>query len=191
MHCRRQKSKRTFFMTWFIWLLPVAAAALCGWFVLHDFVFAGPTITIYFQDADGLQEKNTMVKYRGINIGQVDSLKLAGQAGGMSRCARNWIIPPGILRGKGRYFGLSGPKSSWARSSGFANHSSPEIISPSNPGNGERRRIFLPARRKRPLSLLPGLLSPCWRMILARWKINRRSLIAASRWGKCDGFSPG
>lgn len=45
------------FMTWFVWLLPVAAAGMCGWFVLHDFVFAGPTITIYFQDASGLQEK--------------------------------------------------------------------------------------------------------------------------------------
>ena len=63
-------------LSWFFWTLPIGAAALCGWFLLHDFVFAGPTITIYFQQAEGLQQQNSMVKFRGINIGQVESLKL-------------------------------------------------------------------------------------------------------------------
>lgn len=66
-------------LSWFFWLLPIGAAGLCAWFVLHDFVFAGPTITIYFQDAEGLQEQNSMIKYRGINIGQIEKLKLAAK----------------------------------------------------------------------------------------------------------------
>src|SRR5580658_2387491 len=55
-------------LAWFFWALPVAAAGLCGWFILHDLVFAGPPITIYFQDAQGLQEQNSMVRYHGIKI---------------------------------------------------------------------------------------------------------------------------
>jgi paraquat-inducible protein B len=64
------------YLTWSLWLLPIIAAAVCVYFVLHDVVFAGPTITIYFQNADGLQEQNSMVKYRGIKIGDVESVKL-------------------------------------------------------------------------------------------------------------------
>ncbi len=61
----------------FFWALPVAAAIMCGWFLLHDFVLAGPSITIYFKDAQGLQVQNSMVKYRGVEIGTVESLELA------------------------------------------------------------------------------------------------------------------
>ncbi|HXC36810.1 MAG TPA: MlaD family protein [Candidatus Acidoferrales bacterium] len=64
-------------LSWFFWALPIAAAGLCAWFILKDFVFAGPTITVYFQDAQGLQEENSVIKYRGIQVGQVRSLKLA------------------------------------------------------------------------------------------------------------------
>jgi paraquat-inducible protein B len=64
-------------LSWFFWMLPVGAAGLCAWFILHDFVFTGPTITVYFQDAQGLQEQNSMLKYRGIQIGVIQSLRLA------------------------------------------------------------------------------------------------------------------
>ncbi len=64
-------------LSWFFWMLPVAAALMCAWFLLNDFVFAGPTITIHFQDAQGLQEQNSMLRYRGIKVGSITSLKLA------------------------------------------------------------------------------------------------------------------
>lgn len=64
------------YLTWSLWLIPAIAAAVCGYFVLYDFVFTGPTVTIYFEDAQGLQAKNTMVRYRGIKVGEVDSVKL-------------------------------------------------------------------------------------------------------------------
>ena len=62
---------------WLLWLVPVAATMLCAWYVGRDIIFAGPTITIYFQNADGLQEKNSFVQYRGVNIGEIEGLKLA------------------------------------------------------------------------------------------------------------------
>ena len=62
--------------SWFLWLIPIAAALLCAWYVCHDYIFAGPTITIYFQNAEGLQEQNSLVQYRGVKIGEVETLKL-------------------------------------------------------------------------------------------------------------------
>ncbi len=62
---------------WLMWLVPMAAALLCVWYASQDIMNAGPVITIYFQNAGGLQEKNSFIQYRGVNIGEVESLKLA------------------------------------------------------------------------------------------------------------------
>jgi paraquat-inducible protein B len=63
-------------LNWFLWLIPVAAALLCSWYVCRDIIFAGPVITIYFENADGLQEQKSPLQYRGAKIGQVESLRL-------------------------------------------------------------------------------------------------------------------
>jgi paraquat-inducible protein B len=63
-------------LAWFLWLVPIAAAGLCVWFVVRDVILKGPTITIYFQNIDGLQEKNSFLQYRGVVVGQVTALKL-------------------------------------------------------------------------------------------------------------------
>jgi paraquat-inducible protein B len=63
-------------LAWFLWLIPIAAAGLCGWFVLRDVVLQGPTITIYFQNIEGLQKQNSFLQYRGIQVGEVTGLKL-------------------------------------------------------------------------------------------------------------------
>lgn len=65
------------YLNWSLWLLPIAAAGLCGFFLLQDYVLSGPRLVIYFENADGLQEKNTMVKYLGVQVGEVESLTVA------------------------------------------------------------------------------------------------------------------
>ena len=65
------------YLTRLIWLVPIAAGCVCAYFLLHDYVFSGPTITVYFTSADGLQEKNTMLKYLGIKVGEVGALSVA------------------------------------------------------------------------------------------------------------------
>src|ERR1700678_4150716 len=62
---------------WLLWLVPVAAALLCAWYVSRDFIFSGPIITIYFQNAAGLQAQNSLLKYRGATIGEVEALQLS------------------------------------------------------------------------------------------------------------------
>jgi paraquat-inducible protein B len=71
---KAQISKSRF--NWFLWFIPVAAALLCAWYVCQDIIFVGPTIMIYFQNAEGLQEKNSLVQYRGVKVGEVETLKL-------------------------------------------------------------------------------------------------------------------
>lgn len=98
---------------WLLWLIPLAAAALCVWFIYRDYVASGPLITIYFQDTEGLQEGNTAVQYRGAQIGQVKTITLADHgnrvkvtarlAGSAKELARVgtlfWIVHPEVRVG--------------------------------------------------------------------------------------------
>lgn len=142
------------FMTWFIWLLPAAAVALCGWFLLHDFVFAGPTITIYFDEADGLQEQNTMVKYRGIKIGEIESLKLAGKNARVAVRAKLDYSARDIAR-QGAVFWIVQPELKLGAISGLQTIVSGNYITV-QPGNGERTNIFVGAEEA-PLMPEPGI----------------------------------
>ena len=76
------------YLTWSLWLIPAIAAAVVGYFIIYDLFLSGPAITIYFKNADGLQAKNTMVKYRGIKVGEVKSLKLTDHGEGVMVTAR-------------------------------------------------------------------------------------------------------
>lgn len=96
-----------------LWLIPLAAAAICAYFLLHDYVFSGPTVTIYFLNGDGLQEKNSLVKYLGIKIGEVEGVRMAKNghqvivkakldrsAANLARIgSRFWIVRPEIKLG--------------------------------------------------------------------------------------------
>src|SRR4051812_37121711 len=61
---------------WWLWIVPLGALALCAWFVYRDYIATGPVITIYFQDASGLEENNTQLRYLGATVGQVKRLGL-------------------------------------------------------------------------------------------------------------------
>jgi paraquat-inducible protein B len=60
-----------------IWLVPIAAAVLAGFYAWEHHREQGPEITIQFNDASGLKAGESSVVYRGVEIGQVDSLELS------------------------------------------------------------------------------------------------------------------
>lgn len=64
-------------LTWLLWLIPLGALCLCGWFIYRDYVAMGPEITIHFQSADGLEANNTELQYRGAVMGQLKDITLA------------------------------------------------------------------------------------------------------------------
>jgi len=60
-----------------VWLIPLVAVLIVGWLAVSDWLKAGPTITIRFRSAEGLEAGKTRVKYRDVDIGVVKQVRLA------------------------------------------------------------------------------------------------------------------
>ncbi|MEZ4528154.1 MAG: MlaD family protein [Desulfobacterales bacterium] len=60
-----------------IWFIPLAALVIGGWLVWKTFSEKGPTVTISFKSADGLEAGKTKIKYKDVEIGRVESIRLA------------------------------------------------------------------------------------------------------------------
>jgi paraquat-inducible protein B len=59
-----------------VWLVPVVAALIGGWLVYKALSEKGPTITITFETAEGLEAGKTKIKYKDVEVGQVESIDL-------------------------------------------------------------------------------------------------------------------
>jgi paraquat-inducible protein B len=59
-----------------IWLIPLVAALVGGWIAWKAFSEEGPTITISFKSAEGLVAGKTKIKYKDVEIGQVEAIDL-------------------------------------------------------------------------------------------------------------------
>jgi paraquat-inducible protein B len=141
-------------LSWFFWMLPVAAAVMCGWFLLHDFVFAGPTITVYFQDAQGLQEQNSMLKYRGIKIGNIQSLKLFGKGQIVAVKIKLDHSAADVAR-EGSLFWIVRPQVKLGAISGLQTIVSGSYVTV-QPGSGARTNVFTGVAEA-PLVPIPGI----------------------------------
>src|SRR5690242_6784541 len=60
-----------------IWLIPVIAVAIGAWLAWDTLSKEGPTITVTFDSAEGLQAGQSQLKFRDIALGTVKSLDLA------------------------------------------------------------------------------------------------------------------
>ena len=60
-----------------IWLVPVVAAIIAGWLVWQQIRQMGPAIVVEFRDGTGLVANQTIVKYRGVRVGNVRSVELS------------------------------------------------------------------------------------------------------------------
>src|SRR5215471_21731241 len=67
--------KRTKFS--FIWLIPLFAAAVGAWIAVNTIRNEGPTITIIFKSAEGLEANKTKIRYNGVEIGEVNNIRLS------------------------------------------------------------------------------------------------------------------
>jgi paraquat-inducible protein B len=61
-----------------VWLLPIIALAVGGWLAISTLAEKGPTITIEFATAAGLQAGKTKVKYKDVDIGTVTDIAVSG-----------------------------------------------------------------------------------------------------------------
>jgi paraquat-inducible protein B len=60
-----------------VWIIPFVAAIIGGWLALKSFLEHGPTITIQFQSAEGIEVRKTKIKHNAVDIGTVKSIRLS------------------------------------------------------------------------------------------------------------------
>lgn len=60
-----------------VWIIPVVAALVAIGIAVQRILSEGPTITIVFKAAEGVEAGKTFVKYKEVNIGQVKTVKLS------------------------------------------------------------------------------------------------------------------
>jgi paraquat-inducible protein B len=140
---------------WWLWLVPLGALALCAWFVYRDYIATGPVITIYFQDASGLEENNTQIRLLGATVGQVKKLALTRESNRVEVKARLAGSATQLAKA-GTTFWIVRPEFKVGAISGLRTIISGEYIAV-RPGNGARTNIFVGAESE-PISEEPGSL---------------------------------
>jgi paraquat-inducible protein B len=58
-----------------IWLLPVIALGIAGWFLYGSLASRGPKVTIQFETADGLEVGKSQIKHKDVVLGTVEGLR--------------------------------------------------------------------------------------------------------------------
>lgn len=73
--------KKTSWTPSFVWAIPILAS-LIGLYLIFTMVWDhGPTITIHFKTANGIEAGTTKVKYKGVDIGEVKAVTLSRDLG--------------------------------------------------------------------------------------------------------------
>lgn len=67
---RKRKGMQT------VWIIPIVAALVGGWLWYRALQEQGPTITISFATAEGLEAGKTKIKYKDLEVGQVSTITL-------------------------------------------------------------------------------------------------------------------
>ena len=121
-----------------VWIIPILAAVVAIGIAIQRVMTEGPTITIVFKAAEGIEAGKTFVKYKDVNIGQVTAVQLAenyskvevtakiakSAAGLMVEDAKFWVVEPRITLGgvsglgtllSGNYIGFEAGKSAKAQ----------------------------------------------------------------------------
>ena len=97
-----------------VWLVPIVAALIGGWLAVKTILETGPTVTILFKTAEGLEAGKTKVKFKSIDVGQLKSLKFNMQHQGVVATVelvkeaepylvddtRFWVVRPRIAGGQ-------------------------------------------------------------------------------------------
>jgi paraquat-inducible protein B len=60
-----------------IWLVPIVAVLIGGWLAVKTILDKGPTVTIAFKTAEGLEAGKTKVKYKNVDVGEVRGIVLS------------------------------------------------------------------------------------------------------------------
>src|SRR5215510_7573410 len=139
-----------------VWIIPILAAVIAVGIAVERILTEGPTITIMFKVADGIEAGKTDVKYKDVKIGQVTKVELAKDSDGvevtakmskratalMVEDAKFWVVEPRVtLSGvsglgtllSGNYIGFAVGKSTKPQRT-FTALEVPPVITGGQPG---------------------------------------------------------
>ena len=60
-----------------VWLIPLVALLIGGWLAVRAVMEKGPTITVAFASAEGLEAGKTKFKYKDVDVGQVTAITVS------------------------------------------------------------------------------------------------------------------
>jgi paraquat-inducible protein B len=139
-----------------VWIIPLVAAVVALGIAVQSYLSKGPTITILFKAAEGIEAGKTYVKYKDVNIGQVSAVKLSKDytkievtakidkhaEGLIVEDSRFWVVQPRVtLSGitgigtllSGNYIGID-PGKAKERSRQFIGLEVPPAVTGGEPG---------------------------------------------------------
>jgi len=139
-----------------VWIIPILAAAVAIGIAVQRVLTAGPTISIVFKVAEGIEAGKTFVKYKDVNIGQVTAVRLSSDyskvevtakidksaAGLIVEDAKFWVVEPRVtLSGitglgtllSGNFIGFEAGKSKKTQRN-FTGLEVPPVITGGQPG---------------------------------------------------------
>ncbi len=97
-----------------VWLIPLVTALVGGWLVIKTLSEQGPTATISFKTAEGIEVGKTRIKYKSVDIGVIEEIEFSddfskviltaqfehGMENFLRRNTRFWVVKPQLgLRG--------------------------------------------------------------------------------------------
>jgi paraquat-inducible protein B len=149
-----------------VWLIPLVALVIGGWLALKTLSEKGPTITISFESAEGLEAGKTKIRYKEVEIGKVDQILLSSDfkrvevraqlskqvESLLTQNTRFWIVRPRVAAGSvtglgtlfsGAYIGMD-PGPPGRSTNNFRGLEEPPIIVSGQPG----RYFMLKAKRR-------------------------------------------
>jgi paraquat-inducible protein B len=95
-----------------VWLIPLIAALLGGWIALQSWLAKGPTISVAFRTADGIEPGKTLIRYKNVNVGSVTRVSFTKDGGVLVSAALThdatqflredsqfWVVRPRVSAG--------------------------------------------------------------------------------------------
>ncbi|MCC6533288.1 MAG: MCE family protein [Burkholderiales bacterium] len=125
-----------------VWIVPIVAALVAGWLAVQAFLRQGPTITISFLTAEGLQPGITKLKYKDVEIGTVSALTLSPDRTRVIVTARMQQQASSLLN-EDTHFWVVRPRISASSVSGLGTLFSGAYVGVDAGSSAEQRRDFI------------------------------------------------
>ena len=139
-----------------VWIVPLVALLIGVWLVYKTLSEKGPTITISFKSAEGLEAGKTKIKYKNVELGQVTKIRLSPDLSQvlvtaelvkaaedfLSASTRFWVVRARVAAGQvsglgtlfsGAYIGLD-PGKPGPESTHFKGLEKPPVVTTDLPG---------------------------------------------------------